>query len=77
MNAYRDLLEWIFGCLYLSDVFALHFRPLDLPFVSEHREEGIRNNLGQAETPDEGYGIEEVGVAGTCVYPEIVEGRAE
>ena len=63
--------------LYLSDLFAFHLRPLDLPFISKYREERIRNNLGQAETPDERDGIEEVGVAGTCIYPEIVEGRAE
>ena len=65
------------GYLYLSDVFALHVRPLNLPFVPEYCEERIRNDLGQAETPDERDGIEEVGVARTCIYPEIVEGRAQ
>ena len=67
----------ILGCLYLSDILALHLRSLDLPFVSKYGEKGIRNDLGQAETPDKGDGIEEVGVAGTCVYPEVVEGGAE
>lgn len=65
------------GWLYLSDIFALHLRPLDFPLVSKYREERIRNDLGQPETPDKGDGIEEVGVAGTCVYPEIVEGRSQ
>lgn len=65
------------ACLYLSDVLALHLRPLNLPLVSEYCEERIRNNLRQAETPDERDGIEEVGVAGTCIYPEIVESGAK
>lgn len=66
----------LFGCLYLSDVFSLHLGPLNFPFVSKHREKRIRNNLGQAETPDKSDGIEEVGVAGARIDPEVVEGRA-
>lgn len=77
MKARWDVVGWMKGCLYLSDVFALHLGPLNLPFVSEYGEERIRNNLGQAEAPDERDGIEEVGVAGTCVYPEVVEGGAK
>ena len=65
------------GWLYLSDVFALHLRPLDLPFVAEDGEERIRYDFGQAETPDEGDGVEEVRVAGTGVDPEVVEGWAQ
>ena len=72
-----DLARSIIGCLDLSDIFALHLRPLHLPFVSKYSEKRIRNDLGQPETPDKGDGIEEVGVARTCVYPEIVEGRAQ
>ncbi len=69
------MIGWLW--LYLSDVFVLHLRPLDFPFIAEHCEERIRHNLGQAKTPDERDGIEEVRVAGACVYPEIVEGRAQ
>lgn len=29
----------LLGCLYLSDVFAFHLRPFDLPFVSEDGEQ--------------------------------------
>ena len=77
MKRYWDVGRSIILCLYLSDFFVLHIRPLDLPFVSKYREKRIRDNLGQAKAPDEGDGIEEVGVAGTCVYPEIVKGRAQ
>ena len=41
-----DVLMDDFECLYLSDVFALHLRPLDLPFIPEYCEEGIRDDLG-------------------------------
>ena len=65
------------GFLYLSDVFALHLWPLDLPFVTKYCKQRIRNNLGQTETPDKCDGIEKVCVARAGVYPEIVEGRSE
>lgn len=77
MKTHWDAAQLIIGCLYLSDIFALHLRPLDFPFVSKDREQGIRNNLRQAETPDESNGIEKVCVAGTRIDPEVVEGRAQ
>ena len=59
----RRLIDPLVDGLYLSNVFALHLRPLYLPFISKDGEQRIGHDLGQAETPDESDGVEKVGVA--------------
>ena len=62
--------------LYLPNILTLHLRPFNLPFISKHGKEGVGDDLREAEAPDESDGIEEIGVAGAGIYPEVVECRA-
>ena len=56
----RTFIAWQ---LYLPNVLALHLRPFDLPFISKHGKQGVGNDLRKAKAPDEGDGVEKVGVA--------------
>ena len=49
--------------LYLSNVLALHFWSLDLPFIPEDGKERVGKDHRQAQAPDKSDGIEEIGVA--------------
>ena len=61
----------------LPHILALHLGPLHLPLVPQHGKQRVAHNDRQAQAPDQGDGVEEVGVAGAGVDPEVIEGGAE
>lgn len=63
--------------LHLFDFFAPRFWVVLLPFISEDSEDAVGEEDGKSQAPDESDGVEEVGVAGACVDPEVVEGWAK
>lgn len=62
--------------LYLPDIFAFHLRSLDLPLVSQDSKQRIGQDDRESQVPNQSDGIEEVGVARSSIYPQVIEGRA-
>ena len=58
---------------YTPNVLAFHVRSLDLPLVSQNSEESVANQYSQTEAPDEGDGVEEVGVTRPGINPKVVK----
>ena len=63
----------MFSISYTTDVHALHVWTLDLPFVPQNGEESIADQDGQTKTPDQGDGVEEVGVTRPGIDPKVVK----
>ena len=61
----------------MPDQLALHLWPFGLELVPQHGEYRICHDDGKPEAPDQGDGIEEVGIARSCIDPEVVEGRTQ
>ncbi len=61
----------------LSNISTLHLRPFYFPLVSEYGEYRVSHDHREPEAPDQGYGIEKVGISRPRVYPKVVEGGAE
>jgi hypothetical protein len=62
---------------YPRDFLAAQLRPFNIQLVSQSSVHGVSENDGQAQTPDQCDGVEEVGIARTGVDPEMVKGRTQ
>lgn len=63
--------------LYPANFFALKLRPLHVQLISQSCIQGVTQDDGKAQTPDQGDGIKEVGISRAGIYPQMVEGRAK
>ena len=48
-----------------------------LPFVPESGEDGVSQQYGETQAPDQGNGVEEICISGSWVDPKVVESRSE
>lgn len=59
------------------NIHPLHLGPFNFPLISQRGIERVSDDDRQAKAPDESNSVEEIGVAGTGVDPQVVESGSE
>ena len=57
--------------------FPHRLRPLGFPLIAQRRIHEIRLENKQSQVPNQGNGVEEIGVAAAGVQPQVVESRTQ
>ena len=65
--------NWHVLDLYLPDFLASSFGSFAFPAISKDRVHSVREQDQQRQTPHQSDGVEEVGVSGACIDPQMME----